>query len=97
MVAAATSGPDGAPRDRRVEIMYRKGMKRVGGLVLAAMLLAGAPAAAAGGQGNGGFLAWAWQWVQSLWAENGLCIDPNGAPCAPRPNADNGPHIDPNG
>lgn len=77
--------------------MYRKGMKRVAGLALAAMLLAGAPAAAAGGQGTCGFLARAWHWVQSLWAEDGWCIDPNGGPCAPRPNADEGWHIDPDG
>ena len=77
--------------------MYRKGMKRVAGLALAAMLLAGAPAAAAGWQGSHGFLARAWQWMQSLWADNGLCIDPDGSPCAPRPSSDNGPHIDPNG
>jgi len=77
--------------------MYRKGMKRVAGLALAAMLLAGAPAAAAGRPGSVGFLARAWQWVQSLWADNGPCIDPNGAPCAPRPSTDAGPHIDPDG
>ena len=77
--------------------MYRKGMKRAAGLALAAMLLAGAPAAAAWGPGDVGFLARAWQWVQSLWAENGLCIDPNGAPCVAGASSDNGPHIDPDG
>lgn len=77
--------------------MYRKGMKRVAGLALAAMLLASAPAVAAGGPGSLGFLGRAWQWVQSFWADDGLCIDPNGSPCVLRPNGDEGWHIDPDG
>jgi hypothetical protein len=74
--------------------MFRKGRTQVGMIALAALLLGSAPAAA--GQGNGSFLSWAWQWVQSIWADEGACIDPDGAPCASA-RADEGMHIDPNG
>lgn len=77
--------------------MVRKGRKRMAGLALAAMLLAGAPAMAAGTPVHAGFLVRVWQWVQGLWADDGPCIDPNGGPCAPRASADDGPHIDPDG
>jgi hypothetical protein len=93
--------------------MFRKGRKQVGMLMLAALLLGSAPAAAADGQDNGSFLSWAWQWVQSIWADEGACIDPNGCSESSHPDrgacidpdgapcaaptADEGPHIDPDG
>lgn len=94
--------------------MLRKSGRHAVALTLAAVLLAGAPAAAAtAGQERLGWLAQAWQWVQALWLgngspldpdrasrskkDNGLCIDPDGAPCAASTDSDAGLHIDPDG
>lgn len=76
--------------------MIRKHATHAAKLALVVLLLGGAPAAAAEEQGSPGFLSQAWEWVWSLWADEGMCIDPNGAPCAAA-SADEGACIDPDG
>jgi hypothetical protein len=41
----------------------------------------------------------AWSWLLQLTAKQGICIDPNGGPCATltQPTSDHGGCIDPNG
>ncbi len=90
--------------------MFRKGMQQTMMLALSLVLMASAPVLAAGGSRpkpaatvahEGSFGARAWQWVQSLWAEQGGCIDPDGkctsAVSAPQADTDKGGCIDPDG
>lgn len=75
--------------------------KRACVLTFSLLLLAAAPAAHAARKGrtpsvrpraNAGALGWlsgAWQWLASLWDEEGSEINPNGTP-APKPPTTNG-------
>jgi hypothetical protein len=90
--------------------MFRKGMQQMMMLAFSLVLMASVPALAAGSHHEtqaaavaheGSLVTQAWQWVQSLWAEQGACIDLNGA-CAravsaPQADTDKGACIDPNG
>lgn len=83
--------------------MIRKHATRAAKLALVVLFLGGAPAAASEGQGGPGLLGQAWEWVLSLWGDEGMCIDPDGLHCAnpaakaERETTDEGMHIDPNG
>lgn len=90
--------------------MFRKGFQQAAVLTMSAMLLVSASAFAAGShpgpkpaaveKSYEGFFAWAWQWVQALWAEQGACLDPDGkctSAAAPTVHTDAGACMDPNG
>jgi hypothetical protein len=90
--------------------MFRKGMQQTVMLAFSLVLMASVPVLAAGGSHpkpavaavyGGSFVTQAWQWVQSLWAEQGGCLDPNGkcasAVSTPQADTDKGGCIDPNG
>ena len=88
--------------------MFRKGMQQMAVLAFTLVLTATAPAVAAGAPHSksaaaheGSFVTRAWQWVQSLWAEQGACIDPNGkctnTATPPPVHTDQGACIDPDG
>jgi hypothetical protein len=91
--------------------MFRKGMQQqTVRLAFALILMASVPVLAAGGSHlrpaaavahEGSFVTQAWQWLQSLWGEQGGCIDPNGkcasGTTAPPVHTDNGGCIDPDG
>ena len=90
--------------------MFRKGMQPMAMFAFTLALTASAPAVAAGAPHSkpaaavaheGSFVTRAWQWMQSLWAEQGACIDPDGkcanAATVPTAHTDQGGCLDPDG